>query len=182
MSRSTVERTNREHVARAPVVVATIVVVAMLAAPAAAAPHQHLLPPFHDDEVDAFPAGVLCDFGVELAVERGKLGVLFFDDGFKVLHPGLFVRVTNLDRGVSTVLNTTGTIHERSEPTADGGSITTVHITGHALLLFSPEGFVHAVGRTVITLERDHEGTLTGPPEFDLSRTRTTDVCALVNG
>lgn len=83
-----------------------------------------------------FPS--LCDFRVELAVERGRLGVLFFDDGFKVLHPGRFAQVTNLDSGESVVLHTTGTIHERIEPTDGAGSLTTVHIIGHGLLLFSP--------------------------------------------
>jgi hypothetical protein len=85
--------------------VLSVTAAAALPATAAAAPPQREPVP---NEVFTFPAGLYCDFPLEVTPVHLGEKLTFFSDGRVRVTGAAIVRLTNLDNGRSTIVNSSG--------------------------------------------------------------------------
>jgi hypothetical protein len=130
-------------------------------------------PPEDVDSTTTFPAGLVCNFGVEISL-TGKTKTIMLPGGRSITtSPGVHATLTNLDDPAKTVsLNITGAFHVTTEP---NGDVVTVS-TGRSLLLDPQAGFVLAIGKFSFVFDAD--GNLIQPLE---GKGRLLDVCAMID-
>ena len=88
-----------------------ITLVALIAAAAALPASAAATPPVREpvpSEVSTFPAGLYCEFPIQVTPIKLKEKLTFFSDGRIRVTGSAIVRVTNLDNGRSTVINSSG--------------------------------------------------------------------------
>lgn len=139
--------------------------VALPATAAAAPPEREYVP----NDVLEFPAGLYCDFPIQVTPVHLGEKLTFFSDGRVRVTGSAIVRLTNLDNGHSTIINSSGP-----------SSLESGAAQGPQLFFVNPDEFGGPgifLYRGNIRLTRDEDGNISN---ITGTGTRSGNLCATI--